>query len=360
MYELAAAAAVLAVSADANAHEELEQPSSSEVLQCDCTQEHPNESFEADKENTGGDAARAQPEDGDSKVMNAQIRSCLAPCTQPASRSDGTRRLPVRQLSEHVMQQTAEGDLQPWRRRALHQRAPRERQEGVFALWQARGYDPVKPEITKAKLGYALDQYEATAYVVANRLKLPLLSPIEAKYIGKRIENIVGKSGTVGAKLKQLRKRGKGKAHEVAALLQVPCKLNLEPPPGERTTGAAAAAAAAASATAATTRCHSCHQICQTGTRAGAGSADSGDGTGLRVRLRRGGGIAQPRQLGGDTLRSRRPGVRAVPVRSRGGGAHDAPVQAHTAASLACVPSSQDPRYVSRSAGQGCARIGEQ
>ena len=225
--------------------------------------------------------------------------------------------------------------------------------KGVFALWQARGYDPVKPEITKAKLGYALDQYEATAYVVANRLKLPLLSPIEAKYIGKRIENIVGKSGTVGAKLKQLRKRGKGKAHEVAALLQAPC--NAQPrtatAPGERTTGAAAAAAAAASATAATTRCHSCHQIFQTGTRAGAGSADSGDGTGLRVRLRRRGGTAQPRQLGGDTLRSRRPGV---------SGAHDAPVQAHTAASLACVPSSQDPRYVSRSAGQGCARIGEQ
>ena len=33
----------------------------------------------------------------------------------------------------------------------------------IKSMWKARGYDPKKPEVTKAKLGYALDQYEATA-----------------------------------------------------------------------------------------------------------------------------------------------------------------------------------------------------
>ena len=101
----------------------------------------------------------------------------------------------------------------------------------VASMWKARGYDPKKPEVTKARLGYALDQYEATAYVVTNRLKLPLLSLLEAKTIGKRIENVVGTSGTVGAKLKKLRQRGKGKSPEYTALVQAATALNLSPPP---------------------------------------------------------------------------------------------------------------------------------
>jgi hypothetical protein len=61
----------------------------------------------------------------------------------------------------------------------------------------------------KEKLGYALDRYEAVAYLVTGAMHLPLLSPSEAWTIGKRITNIIGKSGTVGSKLKALRKRGK-------------------------------------------------------------------------------------------------------------------------------------------------------
>ena len=53
----------------------------------------------------------------------------------------------------------------------------------------------------------------------------------EAKTIGKRIENIVGTSGTIGAKLKVLRKRGKGKSPEYAGLVQAAAALNLSPPP---------------------------------------------------------------------------------------------------------------------------------
>ena len=101
----------------------------------------------------------------------------------------------------------------------------------VASLFKARGYHPKKPEVTKAKLGYALDQYEATAYLVTSRLKKPLLSQPEAKLIGKRIENIIGDSGTIGAKLKALRKRGKGRSPQYAALLQSAAALNLSPPP---------------------------------------------------------------------------------------------------------------------------------
>ena len=36
----------------------------------------------------------------------------------------------------------------------------------VEKLWKQRGYDPRKPEVIKAKLGYALDTYEAAAYLV--------------------------------------------------------------------------------------------------------------------------------------------------------------------------------------------------
>jgi hypothetical protein len=31
----------------------------------------------------------------------------------------------------------------------------------IERLWNQRGYDPKKPEVIKARLGYALDKYEA-------------------------------------------------------------------------------------------------------------------------------------------------------------------------------------------------------
>ena len=102
---------------------------------------------------------------------------------------------------------------------------------GIDKLFEQRGYDPKKPEQLKAKLGYALDRYEATAYLVTGALHLPLLSPPEARTIGKRIANVIGTSGTVGAKLKGLRKRGKAAAPQIEALLHAEANLNLSPPP---------------------------------------------------------------------------------------------------------------------------------
>eukprot|EP00966_Prymnesium_polylepis_P055125 1274690-Prymnesium_polylepis.1 len=81
--------------------------------------------------------------------------------------------------------------------------------EAIKELWRQRGYDPKKPELTKERLGYALDKYEATAWVALGAAHLPLLSPSEAWTIGKRIINIVGPSGSIGSKLQALRKRGK-------------------------------------------------------------------------------------------------------------------------------------------------------
>ena len=65
----------------------------------------------------------------------------------------------------------------------------------IEELFKQRGYDPKKPEEVKAKLGYALDRYEAAAYLVTGAMHLPLLSQPEAWTIGKRIKNIIGESG---------------------------------------------------------------------------------------------------------------------------------------------------------------------
>jgi len=101
----------------------------------------------------------------------------------------------------------------------------------IEQLFKERGYDPKKPEEVKVKLGYALDRYEAAAYLVTGAMHLPLLSQPEAWTIGKRIKNIIGASGPVGSKLLKLRKRGKAAAPQVTALLQAASTLNLEPPP---------------------------------------------------------------------------------------------------------------------------------
>ena len=89
--------------------------------------------------------------------------------------------------------------------------------EAVNELWRQRGLDPKKPELTKARLGYALDKEEAVGYVVTGAMHLPRLSPDEARAIGKRIVALVGASGTIGSKLKALKKRGKAAAPQIAA-----------------------------------------------------------------------------------------------------------------------------------------------
>ena len=58
----------------------------------------------------------------------------------------------------------------------------------VELLFKRRGYDPKKPEQVKAnQLGYALDRYEAAAYLATGAMHLPLLSQPEAWVIGKRM-----------------------------------------------------------------------------------------------------------------------------------------------------------------------------
>ena len=103
--------------------------------------------------------------------------------------------------------------------------------DAIVKLWERRGYDPKKPNVIKARLGYALDKYEATARLVLGAAHLPALLPSEAWTIGKRIVNIVGNSGSIGSQLKVLRKRGKVTAPQVTALLRAKAALNLDPPP---------------------------------------------------------------------------------------------------------------------------------
>ena len=107
--------------------------------------------------------------------------------------------------------------------------------DAIKKLWTQRGYDPpTKPEEIASRLGYPLDKYESTAWLALGAANLPLLSQPEAWTIGKRIINIIGPSGTVGAKLKAWRKRGKATATQCAALLQEKAKLNLEVAPARK------------------------------------------------------------------------------------------------------------------------------
>ena len=47
----------------------------------------------------------------------------------------------------------------------------------VFAFFKARGYEKTRPWYTKEKLGCALDQYEAIAFVTMRAMGYPLLAP---------------------------------------------------------------------------------------------------------------------------------------------------------------------------------------
>lgn len=107
--------------------------------------------------------------------------------------------------------------------------------DAIDELWKQRGYDPKKPEQTKARLGYALDREEAVGYVVTGAMHMPRLSPDEARAVGKRVVALIGASGAVGSKLKAWKKRGKAAAPQIAALLHAPATLNLEPPPRKST-----------------------------------------------------------------------------------------------------------------------------
>ena len=63
----------------------------------------------------------------------------------------------------------------------------------VFKFFQARGYDPRRPKYTKEKLGYALDQYDAIAFVTMRAMGYPLLAPEgeEVVTLGKRCNNFL-------------------------------------------------------------------------------------------------------------------------------------------------------------------------
>ena len=108
----------------------------------------------------------------------------------------------------------------------------------IDKLWEQRGYDKLKPDDIKARLGYRLDREEAKGYVLTGALHLPVLSPREACFIGRRVDNALGKKAALGKQLAVHKKRGTSDA----ALLQAEATISLEPPPPETKVAAAAPA----------------------------------------------------------------------------------------------------------------------
>ena len=100
----------------------------------------------------------------------------------------------------------------------------------VKSFWTARGYDPKRPEITKQKLGYALDQEEALGALVVRAMGMAPLFDNYARVIGKRVNNMLT---PVNTKLKALKKSGARAEPDRLALLQAAAALNLDPPPPE-------------------------------------------------------------------------------------------------------------------------------
>ena len=102
--------------------------------------------------------------------------------------------------------------------------------DAVDALWEQRAYESMKPDEIKERLGYRLDREEARAYVRTGALHKPLISPIEARYIGKRVGNAVGASGDIGKPLAKLIKNGAS----TTALLQAKSKTSASRPQSQR------------------------------------------------------------------------------------------------------------------------------
>jgi hypothetical protein len=101
--------------------------------------------------------------------------------------------------------------------------------EAVGKFFKARGYDPKRPQYTKEKLGYALDQYEAIAFVTTRVMGYALMAPEgdEVRTIAKRCNNLLT---PLERKLKETRKRGARAADERERLLGAKAALNLEMP----------------------------------------------------------------------------------------------------------------------------------
>ena len=98
----------------------------------------------------------------------------------------------------------------------------------VLAFWKARGYNPKTPELTKQKLGYALDQEDALGGLVVRAMGMKPLFTGYQGVIGKRVNNMLT---PLNVKLKALRKSGARGEADRLALLQALAKLNLDPPP---------------------------------------------------------------------------------------------------------------------------------
>ena len=109
--------------------------------------------------------------------------------------------------------------------------------EAVKELWKERGYDSKYPEETKRRLGYALDREEAVGYALADALGHPIISPVEARTLGKRANTL---ASALNAKLAKLRKRGSSGAADRATLLHSAATLNMAPPPPQKPPPAAA------------------------------------------------------------------------------------------------------------------------
>ena len=98
--------------------------------------------------------------------------------------------------------------------------------EAIEELWKQRGYASMKKDEIKSRLGYRLDREEATGYVLAAAIGKPMLSPKEARAIGKRIGNSLGEKGALGKELREHKKRGTSSEQ----LLLAAATLNLSPP----------------------------------------------------------------------------------------------------------------------------------
>lgn len=92
-------------------------------------------------------------------------------------------------------------------------------------LWKQRGYDKMRAPERKARLGYALDREEALGYVVASALHKRLLTPYEARSIGKRAGTL-----PIFEKLAGHKKRGTTGSPECIALLSEAAPLSFAPP----------------------------------------------------------------------------------------------------------------------------------